>query len=72
MGFLKFMSSVAGRWTRAIAGLALLAIGFITGLAWLGVVGAAVAAAGIFDFCIFAPLFSKPFMGPALREALKK
>jgi hypothetical protein len=74
--FLGFMASQAGRLVRGVAGLALILIGFlVVGGIWgwvIAVVGLVVFAAGAFDFCIFAPLFGKPFKGPALREALKK
>ena len=75
-GFLGFMASMAGRVVRVVAGLALILVGFlVVGGAWgwiLAIVGLAVFAAGAFDFCIFAPLLGQPFMGPALRKALKK
>jgi len=71
-----FLASMAGRLTRAVAGIALILIGLLlVGGAWgwvLFAVGLVVLAAGAFDFCIFAPLFGLPFMGPALRKALKK
>lgn len=67
---------MAGRLARGVAGLALILVGFLlVGGAWgwvLAIVGLVVVAAGAFDFCIFAPLFGLPFMGPALRQALKK
>jgi hypothetical protein len=71
-----FLASMAGRVVRGVAGLALILIGFLlVGGAWgwvLAIVGLVVFAAGAFDFCIFAPLFGLPFMGPALRKALNK
>jgi hypothetical protein len=72
MGFIKFMSSSAGRWTRGIAGLALLAIGIASNTIWLSVVGAIVAAAGIFDICIFAPLWKLSLSGKKTRAHFSK
>lgn len=73
MGFFRFMSSSAGRWLRGLAGLVLFLLGLLLGGWWLimAAVGFVVMAAGMLDFCIFAPLAGKPFMGPKLREALK-
>jgi hypothetical protein len=69
MGIIKFLASNAGRWTRGIAGLALVVVGVILGGWWwiLAVVGAVVFLAGALDFCIFAPLVGKPFNGRKLR-----
>ena len=65
MGFARFMSSLAGRLLRIVAGIALILVGLVTvqGV-WgviLAIVGAVVLAAGAFNFCIFAPLFRGPF-----------
>ena len=69
--FVAFMASTAGRVVRIAAGLALIA------WAWLGldggtaivvaVIGALPLLAGVFDFCIFAPLFGAPLSGPKIR-----
>lgn len=71
-----FLASMAGRVVRGVAGLALILVGFlVVGGIWgwvTAIVGLVVFAAGAFDFCIFAPLFGLPFMGPALRKALGK
>lgn len=77
MGFFRFMSSMAGRVTRGVAGLFIFLLGVLivsSNPLWVIaiVVGFVVMAAGLLDFCIFAPLAGKPFMGPKLREALKK
>ncbi len=65
MGFARFMSSIFGRLLRIVAGVALLVIGLVvvhgTGGIILALVGVVVAAAGLFNFCIFAPLFRGPF-----------
>ncbi|HSR33527.1 MAG TPA: YgaP-like transmembrane domain, partial [Anaerolineae bacterium] len=58
-----------------IAGLALILIGLLVlkGIGgWiLAIVGLVPLAAGLFDRCVFAPLFGLPFVGPRLREALQ-
>ncbi|MEZ4553320.1 MAG: DUF2892 domain-containing protein [Dehalococcoidia bacterium] len=69
----QFLASTAGRVTRAVAGLALIALGLgaiggTTGIV-VAVVGVVPLAAGVFDFCVFAPLFGRPFNGPRLRGA---
>jgi hypothetical protein len=65
MGFARFMSSVAGRLLRIVAGIALIIVGLVSVQGTVGiilaVVGAVVLAAGAFNFCIFAPLFGGPF-----------
>jgi len=70
--FVKFMASGAGRIVRIVAGIALIAWGLagIQGVAGIivAVVGLAPLAAGIFDFCIFAPLFGAPLSGPKIRS----
>ena len=75
-GFFKFIAGSAGRVVRAVAGLALILIGLLlvegTGGWILAIIGLAPLAAGVFDFCIFAPLFGLPFVGPRLRERLKQ
>jgi hypothetical protein len=74
MGLIKFLGSTTGRWVRGIVGAALAVLGFVLGGWWiiLGVVGVVVFAAGALDFCIFAPLFGKPFNGKALRASFEK
>lgn len=72
MGFVKFMSSTAGRITRAVAGIVLIVVGLFvvhgTGGIILAVVGVLPLAAGVFDFCVFAPLFGAPIEGSKARE----
>jgi hypothetical protein len=61
--------------TRIIAGLALILIGLLAvGHIWgwiLAIVGLVPLLAGLFDRCVFAPLFGLPFVGPRLRRALQ-
>lgn len=70
MPFLTFMASGAGRISRIAAGAALVALGVALGGGYLAlsVVGLVPLAAGLFDFCIFAPLARMPFMGNAFRQ----
>ena len=71
MGFAKFMSNSLGRGLRIVVGLALIAIGLLSvggaGGLILAVVGAAPLLAGIFDVCLFAPLFGGPLKGAEAR-----
>ena len=68
-GFVAFMSSTAGRVTRIVAGVVLVAVGAaLGGAGWiLAVVGLVPLAAGVGDVCVFAPLFGAPFSGRKLR-----
>ena len=71
--FIKFMASTAGRVTRIAAGIALIlwglmGIGGTTGIV-VTVVGLVPLLAGLFDFCVFAPLFGAPLSGPGIRSA---
>jgi hypothetical protein len=70
---IKFLASTTGRIVRIVAGIALIAWGLLglggtTGLI-LAVIGAVPLLAGLFDFCVFAPLFGAPLSGPAIRAA---
>jgi hypothetical protein len=71
--FVKFMASTTGRMVRIVAGLALIAWGVLglggTGGVIVAVIGAVPLLAGVFDFCIFAPLFGEPLSGPKIRAA---
>ncbi|NYI41508.1 YgaP-like transmembrane domain [Demequina lutea] len=73
MGFVAFMSSMAGRVTRAVAGVALVVVGAVLGGGWLvlALVGLVFIAVGVFDVCLLAPLFKQPFSGKAVRAKLK-
>ena len=76
MGFAKFMSSGVGRGVRIIAGLVLIAVGLFsvggTGGIILAVVGAVPLLAGVFDVCLFAPLFGGPLKGADARAKAAK
>ncbi len=71
--FVKFMSSPAGRITRIIAGIALIMIGLLAvhglGGTILAIVGLLPLVAGLFDFCVFAPLFGAPLSGKQVRSS---
>ncbi|MBM3128371.1 MAG: DUF2892 domain-containing protein [Chloroflexi bacterium] len=69
--FVSFMASTAGRVARIVVGVALIAWGLLglggtSGLIVAGV-GALPLLAGLFDFCVFAPLFGNPMSGSKIR-----
>ncbi len=72
--FFRFMASPTGRVVRIVAGLILIAAGiwWISGIGgWIvAIIGLVPLAAGVFDRCVFAPLFGLPFVGEQLRQAL--
>ncbi len=72
MGFASFMASGFGRGLRIVVGLVLLAVGLLVVKGVWGVLIAVVALvpllAGIFDVCVFAPLFRAPFKGREVRD----
>jgi hypothetical protein len=59
-----------------VAGIVLIVVGlFVTqgALRWiLVIVGLVPLLAGLFDRCVFAPLFGLPFVGPELRKSLQR
>ncbi len=69
--FIKFMVSGAGRITRIIAGVVLIALGLmVIGGTWgivLAIVGLVPLLAGLFDYCVFAPLFGYALSGKEIR-----
>ena len=71
MGFARFMSSWTGRILRIVAGIALILIGLLTvggtGGTILAVVGLVPLIAGVFNFCVFAPLFGGPFLAKDIK-----
>jgi hypothetical protein len=71
----RFLASSAGRLVRALAGLVLIVVGIAViggAIGWiLAVVGLVPLAAGVFDRCVFAPLFGLPFVGRRLRQTLE-
>lgn len=71
-GFVQFMASVSGRVVRIVAGLALIAWGFLglggTEAYVISAIGAIPLLAGILDICIFGPLFGCPLEGKKVRH----
>lgn len=66
MGIATFMASTAGRLVRIIAGIVLIAVGFIVGgtAGWvIGIVGLVPIAAGAANVCLLAPILGAPFKG---------
>ena len=70
MGFIKFMSSTAGRVLRTLVGLVVLVVGIVGNNIWLDLLGVFFIAVGVIDICVFAPLFKLPLSGKKVR-ALK-
>jgi hypothetical protein len=69
--FLAFMVSPHGRMTRRIVGVVVF-VGGIWGLGGafgivLGVVGAVLILAAVFDLCLLGPLFGAPVFGRDIR-----
>jgi len=71
MGFIKFMSSTAGRILRALVGVVVLVWGMVAGNVWLDLLGVFFIAVGVFDVCVFAPLFKMPLSGKKVRSLTK-
>jgi len=70
--FVAFMASSTGRIVRVVAGIALIAVGLLVMQDTVGIILAVVGLvpllAGIFDFCLFAPLFGNPLSGTKIRS----
>ncbi|HEU0073452.1 MAG TPA: YgaP-like transmembrane domain [Dehalococcoidia bacterium] len=72
--FARFMTSVAGRWFRIFAGVAMIAGGLVgvggpTGLS-IAALGLIPLAAGAGDICMLAPMLGTPFGGAKVRAIL--
>ncbi len=71
--FVSFMASPSGRLIRIVAGIALIAWGLLGIGSTVGIVVAVIGllplAAGVLDFCVFAPVFGAPLSGPQIRAA---
>jgi hypothetical protein len=67
----KFLASGTGRIVRIVVGAVLVILGFFINPTWLGiilvVIGLVPLLAGIFDVCVFAPLFKLPFSAKKIR-----
>ena len=71
----SFLASQNGRYARIGAGIVLIIVGLLVGdtAGWIIVViGLVPLLAGLFDVCVFAPLFGLPLSGPDLREHLTR
>jgi len=66
MEFARFMSSLSGRLLRIVAGIVLIIVGLAVvhgiGGIILAIIGLVPLVAGVFNFCVFAPLFGGPFL----------
>ncbi|MCL5994557.1 MAG: DUF2892 domain-containing protein [Chloroflexi bacterium] len=75
-GVFNFLAGSSGRITRIVAGIVLIVLGLLvlggTGGYILAIIGLLPLAAGVFDVCLFAPIFGMPFGGAALRDMLAK
>lgn len=69
--FIRFMASTAGRIVRIVAGIVLIVVGLLVIGGTVGIIVAVVGLlpllAGLFDFCVFAPLFNAPLSGRKIR-----
>ena len=69
--FVSFMASAAGRVVRIVAGIALVVWGWFGLGGTVGIIVAIIGLvpllAGVFDFCVFAPLFGASLSGPKIR-----
>ena len=69
---IKFLASTTGRIVRIVAGTALIAWAVLglggTAAVIVAIIGAVPLLAGLFDFCVFAPLFGEPLSGPKIRS----
>lgn len=69
--FVTFMASGTGRIVRIVAGIALILVGLLvvkeTAGIVIAIIGVLPLAAGVFDFCVFAPLFGAPLSGSKIR-----
>ncbi len=72
----QFFATGAGRATRVVAGIVLIAWGYVLLPSVAGIVliviGLVPLLAGLFDVCVISALFGGPFQGAAIREAGKK
>ncbi len=72
MALIKFLASnPTGRAVRIVAGIILIVVGLLVigGTAGIivAVIGLAPLLAGVFDVCLFAPLFGMSFYGKKIR-----
>ena len=69
--FPRFMNTQLGRIVRIVAGVVLIGVGLLAIGGLAGIVVAALGvvplAAGVFDFCLLAPIFRVPWSGAKIR-----
>lgn len=67
-----FLASANGRILRGVAGIVLIAVGLLLieppGGYIVAVIGLIPLAAGVFDFCLLAPLFGMSLKGENIRR----
>jgi len=72
MKFVCFMRSATGRLVRIAAGIALILVGLLAvggaGGIVIAIVGLVPLSAGIFNFCLFGPLFGVDLRGRELHS----
>jgi len=71
MQFSKFMASTTGRVLRVVVGLVLVIIGILINdtIGYvISIIGLIPFAAGLFDWCVIAPLLNMPFQGKDIRS----
>ncbi|RPI96474.1 MAG: DUF2892 domain-containing protein [Chloroflexi bacterium] len=72
----SFLASMNGRIVRIVAGVVLILIGVLVLDApasyIVELIGLVPLLAGLFDYCVLAPLFGLPFRGDALRDTLRR
>jgi hypothetical protein len=64
MQFVEWMSKPVGRILRVVAGLILIGVGLYFQGVWgyvVAVVGVVPVLAGVFNFCLIAPILGAPF-----------
>lgn len=69
MAFVEWMSKPAGRVLRVVAGVILIGVGLYFQGVWgyvVAVVGVVPVLAGVFNFCLIAPILGVPFRGRSL------
>lgn len=63
MAVARFFASAAGRWIRAVAGVALLVFGYLGAPWWISVLGMVFILVALLNVCGLAVLFGGPFNG---------
>ena len=68
---IAFLASKNGRILRIVLGAVLILLGFFVLESTAGIIAIIIGLvpflAGIFDYCVFAPLFGAPFSGKKIR-----